>query len=189
MAFLLEQAAQRLVVIEFAVEDDPHRAVLVRYRLVAGRNVDDAEPPIPQPNPSSHIKSVAVWSPMGEHVRHPLERGLLDGGVWIVNATDSAHITHRQRVGTASPNGCRGTDGKRPCRDPSAAGRGRLQSRTSKPSRSAEAFRERQRQFRPGRRGLTAESYGGSAAAPRRPSWWGIQGSMLPLFSGFVLCW
>src|SRR5437879_263957 len=81
----------------------------------------------------------------------------------------AAHITHRQRVGTASPNGCRGTDGKRPCRDPSAAGRGRLQSRTSKPSRSAEAFRERQRQFRPGRRGLTAESYGGHAGAPRRP--------------------
>ena len=40
----LELAAQLAEVVDLAVEDDPDRAVLVVDRLVAGREVDDAQP-------------------------------------------------------------------------------------------------------------------------------------------------
>jgi hypothetical protein len=40
--------AQLAVVVDLAVEDDDHRAVLVGYRLPTRRQIDDREPPDPQ---------------------------------------------------------------------------------------------------------------------------------------------
>ena len=45
---LLEPALRRLEIVELAVDDDPRALVLARDRLIAGRQVDDAEPRMPQ---------------------------------------------------------------------------------------------------------------------------------------------
>ena len=50
MARALQLGAQLPVVVELAVLDDVHGAVLVRERLVAGLEVDDREPPRRQPD-------------------------------------------------------------------------------------------------------------------------------------------
>ena len=51
MALALEFGAQRTVVVDLAVEDDLHRAVLVRHRLPPlGPQVDDREPPVRERN-------------------------------------------------------------------------------------------------------------------------------------------
>ena len=45
MAFGFQVGAERLVVVDFSVEDDPNVAVFVGQRLMAGLHVDDAQPP------------------------------------------------------------------------------------------------------------------------------------------------
>ena len=44
-------ALDRFVVVEFAVDDDAGASVLARDRLIAGGQVDDAEPGVPESNP------------------------------------------------------------------------------------------------------------------------------------------
>ncbi len=41
-----ELLAQRLKIVDLPVEDDLHRAVLVRHRLVSGGQIDDGQPPV-----------------------------------------------------------------------------------------------------------------------------------------------
>ena len=39
-----------LKIVDLAVEDDPDRFIFVAHRLVPGRAIDDAEPPVPEPD-------------------------------------------------------------------------------------------------------------------------------------------
>ena len=48
-----ELAAQLLIVVDLAVEDDLDRAILVADGLIAAVQVDDREPPMDQPDPGS----------------------------------------------------------------------------------------------------------------------------------------
>src|SRR5262245_33528741 len=55
-----EQWAQRTMVVDLSVENDPARTVLVRHRLVAARAIDDREAPMPQRNACIVEEPVAV---------------------------------------------------------------------------------------------------------------------------------
>jgi hypothetical protein len=49
VAALLEFAALPLEVIKFAINDDADALVFVRDRLIARRQIDDAQPRVPEP--------------------------------------------------------------------------------------------------------------------------------------------
>ena len=49
----LELGADVGEVVDLAVEDDPDRAVLVGERLIAGREIDDAQAAMPEADPGA----------------------------------------------------------------------------------------------------------------------------------------
>ena len=75
-----EIAAQLGEVVDLAVEDDPDRAVLVVNRLMAGRQIDDAQPPHPERHAFFHPHALVVGAAMADDVAHPMhERAALIG--------------------------------------------------------------------------------------------------------------
>ena len=73
----LEVALHALEVVELAVDDDPQALVLAGDRLIAGRQVDDAEPGVAQPDPpiAGDPRPLSVRPAVGES-----EGRLLQGG-------------------------------------------------------------------------------------------------------------
>jgi len=69
---------ERLKIVNLAVEDDAHRAVLVELRLVAGDEIDDRQPPMSQPDPRRKVEAVAVRSAMGENAGHSMQQRAID---------------------------------------------------------------------------------------------------------------
>ena len=67
-----ELLAELPEVVDLAVADDGDGAVLVRDRLIARRQVDDAESPDPQPDARREVEALAVGSAMAKAVGHPL---------------------------------------------------------------------------------------------------------------------
>jgi hypothetical protein len=65
------------MVVNLAVEDDPHAVVLVAHRLMASGNVDDRQPPVGQPDTPVHPQSRSIGTSMLLHVRHMDETGTL----------------------------------------------------------------------------------------------------------------
>ena len=65
----LELGAQRRKVVDLAVEDDPHRVVFVRQRLLAGGDVDDAQPAVGEADAFAEIEAVGVRAAMGDRSR------------------------------------------------------------------------------------------------------------------------
>ena len=51
MAVRDQLGTNRGKVVDLAVEDGPHRAVFVRQRLIAGREIDDAQPSVAETYP------------------------------------------------------------------------------------------------------------------------------------------
>ena len=74
----LKLCHQGLDIVDLAVVDDAHRAVLVELRLVAGQEVDDREPAMPQPEPRREVETLAVRSPVGESIGHPAHQRAVD---------------------------------------------------------------------------------------------------------------
>jgi hypothetical protein len=58
------------MVVDLAVEDDPDRLVLVRQRLMAGRQIDDAQPAVAERRLIVHEQSRIVWAAMRDDVAH-----------------------------------------------------------------------------------------------------------------------
>lgn len=69
---------QRPKIVDLAVEDDAHRAVLVELGLVASREIDDRQSPIPQPDPRRKVETVAVRSTVSDDFGHPMEQDPVD---------------------------------------------------------------------------------------------------------------
>ena len=59
------------VVVDLAVEDDPDRAVFVRQRLMAGRQIDDAQPAVAERRPIVEELTRIVRAAMRDDVAHP----------------------------------------------------------------------------------------------------------------------
>jgi hypothetical protein len=72
-----ELHAQRLEVVDLAVEGDGHRAILVVDRLVAALEIDDAQPPEPERRMLIDAVALAVRPAMGDDVGHLLENAFL----------------------------------------------------------------------------------------------------------------
>src|SRR5208282_1202501 len=94
MAARLERAAQRGMVIDFAVEGDPDRAILIAQRLLAGFEIDDAQPAHRQANVGVEMRSALVRPAMHDLPVHCIEHGPFDGtpAIKLEDATDSAHL-------------------------------------------------------------------------------------------------
>src|SRR5579884_1047089 len=83
-------------VVDFAIEDDPHRAILIPDRLTARVEVDDAEPPHSQAHAAAKIKTFVIRSAMhnrGAHGAHFMAQN----GLASV-AENSRNAAHRIRA-------------------------------------------------------------------------------------------
>ena len=90
MAGPLELVPQLAVVVELAVLDDGDAAVLVRDRLVAGREVDDREPTRCEPHAVVEEGAVRVGPAVDERPAHRRELIGIDGAA----GRDSADPAH-----------------------------------------------------------------------------------------------
>ena len=90
----LEIAAQLAMVVDLAVEDDPHRAVFVGHRLIAAGAIDDGQAPVAERQPRRVEVAAAVGAAMVEPVGHrPDGRGHVFGQVAVEGhkAANAAH--------------------------------------------------------------------------------------------------
>ncbi len=93
VAALDELFAQGKMVINFAVEHDPERAVFVRNRLMSTRNVDNAEPPHADSDPAVRIKTFVVGPAMADYAAHFAQSSSVRPRVpsEFKNPSDAAH--------------------------------------------------------------------------------------------------
>ena len=70
MAVRFELCAHVGVVVNFAVEDHPDGAVLIRQRLLAGFQVDDAQPAMGERRMGVAMQPCLVGSAIGDAVAH-----------------------------------------------------------------------------------------------------------------------
>src|SRR5712692_4282596 len=96
VASVLKLRSQAPMVVDFSVENDPNRAVLVGHRLIGGfGKVHDRQPPEAEPHSAIRRdpKALPIRSPVPERVAHAEEDCLLNKGGWIPGepAYDSAH--------------------------------------------------------------------------------------------------
>src|SRR5262249_2492949 len=78
----LQLSAQFAVVVDLAVEDDPHRARFVVNRLAASREIDDAEAAHAEADAGLDVDTLVVWTAVSYDVAHAMderERGWVGG--------------------------------------------------------------------------------------------------------------
>ena len=91
------------MVVDFAVEDDGRRPVLVEHRLLAAAQVDDTKPPMAQPHLALDETARVVGPAMGESVGHPLDRHPIHR-VGLDEIYDPADSTHSSLVSRSGPD-------------------------------------------------------------------------------------
>jgi hypothetical protein len=93
MAALKEVCAQVAVVVDLSVESDPDGFVFIRNRLVAAREVNDAEAAIAERDFALEIKSLIVRPAMGHGVRGAFQGDTISGRTRseIENSANTAH--------------------------------------------------------------------------------------------------
>src|SRR3954469_20939387 len=88
---------QRLIVVDLAIEDDVERAVLVRHRLMAAGDVDDAEPAHADRHAGRNMIPAVVGASVPNGVTHPAQP--LGRIGTIRQATGEAgYSTHRSSI-------------------------------------------------------------------------------------------
>ena len=97
----ISSVAQLGVVVDLAIEDQPHRAVFVRHRLMSGfRQVDDRQPAQAETNGAVDVAAGAVGAPMKHRIAHPLDVALVDSTpVEPHGGYDAAHWLRTKRRG------------------------------------------------------------------------------------------
>ena len=88
-----EAAAQFLVVIDLAVEDDQLRSVFVEDRLPAPAQVDNAEAAHSEADGPVHINAFVVRTAMLQRRTHPTHQGLVHG-TFLVAIHDPRNAAH-----------------------------------------------------------------------------------------------
>jgi hypothetical protein len=84
---------QRLVVVDLAVLDDQHRAVLVAHRLVAVGEIDDRQAPVAEGDRAVGLRPALVGPAVLERVEHRVQRPVVDRPA--VEGHQSADPAHR----------------------------------------------------------------------------------------------
>jgi hypothetical protein len=75
-----ELRPQGSVVVDFAIENDPKRAVLVTDGLMASREVNDAEAAHAEANGAVGVDAVVIRSAMGHDIAHPPDCARFNSG-------------------------------------------------------------------------------------------------------------
>ena len=86
-----ELGAERLEVVELSVEHRSHAPILGADRLVAARDVDDAESTGSQDRMRGRKEAVLVGAAVGERGGHAADQSLRDGSVEAGHPRDAAH--------------------------------------------------------------------------------------------------
>ena len=99
--------AQVAEVVDLAVEDHDHRAVLVEHRLVAGVEVDDGKARVREADARRQVHALAVRTAMPLGPVHPLEEQPLDRrpAVGIEDADEAAHARVQSSAVDAAATG------------------------------------------------------------------------------------
>ena len=79
-------------VVDLAVEDHRHRAVLVVYRLLSPGHIDDREPSHSEHGMRALVVAGTIRAPVGEHVTHPAYQI----GIRLADGDDSRYAAHRR---------------------------------------------------------------------------------------------
>jgi hypothetical protein len=85
--------AQRGIVVDFPVQQDPDGAVFIGNRLPATADVNDAEAAVSQPHAGTHENAFIVRPAMAQGLVHPMHGLARDFGSLLVleEPTDAAH--------------------------------------------------------------------------------------------------
>jgi len=88
-----QRPAQRRVIVDFTVEDNEDRSVLVRHRLRATREIDDTETSVAEAETRLSVKTFAVGPTVIKRRRHFPKNRFVDGArlLKIENSGDPAH--------------------------------------------------------------------------------------------------
>jgi hypothetical protein len=95
----LELGPKLTVVVDLAVVDDHHRPVLVRDRLLAAVEIDDAEPPIGETERPVDVKAVVIGAAVPNRLGHVGEHAGFDRVVRPV-PEDPADPAHAEALGS-----------------------------------------------------------------------------------------
>ena len=87
----LEPGPQLLVVVDLAVDDRGHAAVLGVERLVAARDVDDGQARVGERDGADAPQRLAIGTAMAQRLDHPLGRVLARRAGRIEDCADPAH--------------------------------------------------------------------------------------------------
>jgi hypothetical protein len=95
VAFGLQLSTQFLKVVDFAVEDDLDRTVLIADRLIAAFQIDDRKTAVNETYTGFKQEAFGVRPAVGDGLSHRLQERTLHGSSRITpeNAADSAHVT------------------------------------------------------------------------------------------------
>src|SRR5271167_4971411 len=93
MTLLLELTAEFAEVVDLSVEDDPHRAIFVEYRLASARQVNDAQAAHAEAGALLDEHTFIVGPAMDERLTHPANDVVVNPAV-IACADDSCNSAH-----------------------------------------------------------------------------------------------
>ncbi len=94
VAMRFKLRAELGVVVDLAVEDDPDGLVLVGERLVASRQINDAQPPVTEYRLRVREDPRIVWPAMGDDVAH-LQHARAVIRVQLLRCDESCDSTHK----------------------------------------------------------------------------------------------
>jgi hypothetical protein len=94
MAMRFQLRTELPVVVELTVENEMYGVILIVNGLLATFYVDDAQASHCQTDPSGDESAIIIWSTMGDHIGHLLERVGVDRPAWITERY-AANATHR----------------------------------------------------------------------------------------------
>jgi hypothetical protein len=83
-----------LEIVDFAVEDDGNRTILVEHRLVAVRYVDDGKAPVSKPDAAFEVIARSIGSAMGDGIGHARKQRAIDRA-WAGEIENACNSTHR----------------------------------------------------------------------------------------------
>src|SRR5205823_3582357 len=93
MPFGFKVSSQFLVIIDFAVEHDDDRAVLVEHGLVTSLEINDAQPPVRKTDARRNVEAFIVRAAVNDRVGHLPDQCRVDSP-FVAIIKDAGYATH-----------------------------------------------------------------------------------------------
>ena len=86
------------MVVDLAVERDPHSVVFIGHGLVASLEIDDLESTCAEAYLSADVDSSVVWSTMDDRSQHSINSGRIDltVGLAVEDANNATHALRKE---------------------------------------------------------------------------------------------